>query len=73
MAIVYCAAVDCKHRNENNRCTLKKICLNEGRVHTKHQGFKQVWECKNYEQSERSKEIEEMVKWLMGVDGDGRG
>lgn len=69
MAIVYCAAVDCKHHNGKNRCVLKKICLSEGHLHTKYQGVKQVWECKNYEQSEETKMISAFLKDAMGKVG----
>lgn len=69
MAIVYCAAVDCKHHNGKNRCVLKKICLSEGHLHTKYQGVKQVWECKNYEQSEAAQKIGEILAAAIGKVG----
>ena len=72
MASVYCAAIDCKHNNKN-KCSLKKIRLNEGHVHTRCQGFKQIWECLEYEQSEESKKMDAIVRWLMHKDGDGNG
>jgi hypothetical protein len=57
MPTVYCAAVECKHHCKNNKCKAKAVTLNESWVHTVHQGFKQFWVCKQFEESEQAKEI----------------
>ena len=54
MPTVYCAAIECKH-NKNNKCKAKALTLNESHVHTIHQGFKQFWTCKQFEESEEAK------------------
>lgn len=64
MPKVWCAAIECAN-NKNNRCTAAEINLSAGHIHTVHQGFKQVWECKLYNMSQESKQIEEKIKeWL---------
>lgn len=64
MARVWCAAIECAN-NKNNRCTASEINLAEGHIHTVHQGFKQVWECRTYNMSKESKQLEDKIKeWL---------
>lgn len=69
MATVYCAAVECEH-NDRNICRAKKINLSEGRVHTAHQGFLQVWTCRQYEMSDNAKRLLEEMKRLTLEGGD---
>jgi len=69
MATVYCAAVECEH-NDRNRCNAKTISLSEGYVHTVHQGFLQVWTCRQYEMSEDAKRLLEEMKRLT-LEGGG--
>ena len=64
MPKVWCAAIECEN-NKNNQCKAAEINLSEGHIHTVHQGFKQVWECKTYNMSKESKQIEDRIKeWL---------
>ena len=56
MPKVWCAATECAN-NKNNQCKAAGINLSSGRIHTYYQGFKQVWECRNFEMSEEYKRI----------------
>ena len=69
MAKVWCAAIECEH-NKNNRCTAKEINLSEGRVHTVHEGVKQVWGCRMYNMSNESKELWAMINKALGIEVD---
>ncbi|MBQ5640476.1 MAG: hypothetical protein IIV05_01580 [Ruminococcus sp.] len=64
MARVYCAAVECRH-NIQGKCCAAEITLNEGHVHTLHQGFLHHWTCTGYEESETAKSIREFVRKFM--------
>lgn len=61
MAKVWCAEIECKH-NRNNMCRRKEVKFSAGHVHTIHQGFLHVWQCKDYELSEDAKKIMEVLK-----------
>ena len=61
MAKVHCASIDCEY-NFNTKCTAKEIQLNDGHIHTVHQGFKHMHECKTYTKSEYFKELEQFLK-----------
>jgi hypothetical protein len=61
MAKVWCATIECPN-NKNNRCTAKEINISDGHIHTVHQGFKQVWECRTHTISQESKQFEERIK-----------
>ena len=61
MIKVICASIDCEY-NHNKKCTAKEIKLNDGHIHTVHQGFKHIHECKTYEKSEYSKELEKFLE-----------
>lgn len=64
MPKVWCAAIECTN-NKNNQCKAAEINLSEGHIHTVYQGFKQMWECRSYNQSERSKKMEKLIdEWL---------
>ena len=64
MPKVWCSAIECEN-NKNNRCKAAEINLAEGYIHTVHQGFKKVWECKTYNMSKESKQLEDKIKeWL---------
>ena len=58
MSKVFCASIDCEY-NHLNKCTAKEIQLNDGHIHTVHQGFKHIHECKTYKKSEYYKELEQ--------------
>jgi hypothetical protein len=64
MTKVWCATIECEH-NKNNRCAASEINLSDGHIHTVHQGFKQVWECRTYNMSKESKQLEDRInEWL---------
>lgn len=66
MPKLVCATLECKY-NKNNRCTAKEISLSDGHIHTVHQGYKQVWECKTYEMSAEDRQLyEEMSLFMNG-------
>ena len=65
MPKVWCAAIECKN-NKNNQCTATEINLSSGNVHTYYQGFKQVWECRNFNMSEEYKRMMEEVSRIFG-------
>ena len=71
MAKVWCAAIECAN-NKNNKCKAAEIFLSEGHIHTVHQGCKQVWECRNYNMSNESKEFLAKIKEAMGRAEDGK-
>ena len=68
MAKVICAAVECRW-NDDYRCRAKGISLRDGHVHTRHQGYKHIWECKQFEMSEQAKEFMDALK-LQTKGGD---
>lgn len=61
MPKIWCAAIECKH-NKGNQCRAKEVNLTEGHLHTVHQGFKQVWGCRTYEESEDYKALRKMIE-----------
>lgn len=63
MPKVWCAQIECRH-NAGNRCKAPEINLSAGRVHTVHQGFKQIWECRSFEMSDSAKELYDRMKEL---------
>lgn len=66
MTRIKCGAVECKFNNNKNECTANSIVLNEGYYHTMNEGVKQIWTCKQYEQSDSAKRLEEAWRnyWL---------
>ena len=66
MAKVWCATLECKH-NKNNQCRAKSINLSDGHVHTVHQGYKHIWECRCYEESNRAATLRKMLNGYYGV------
>ena len=61
MSKVYCASIDCEY-NYLNVCNAEEITLNDGHIHTVHQGFKHIHECKTYEESEYYKELKQALE-----------
>lgn len=61
MSKVNCASIDCEY-NHDNKCTAKEIQLNDGHIHTIHQGFMHIHECKTYKKSQYCKEIEQALQ-----------
>lgn len=66
MAIVNCAAIECKH-NKYTVCGAERIDLNESRVHTVHNGVEQFWRCKQFELSDEAKQIQAEYAKFLGV------
>ena len=60
--MVYCYNMKCKYCNEKNKCTNKKITLNFIGINTKYQGFKELLECKSFEESEMSLKLKKILK-----------
>jgi len=69
MGEITCAAIDCKHIDDHNRCRLKKISLSEHYIHTVHEGLQHFWKCKMYEKSEETKKLERMFIECLKKDG----
>lgn len=61
MAKVWCAQIECEH-NKGNRCRASEINLSCGSIHTVHQGFKQVWECRSFQMGDESKRLYDELK-----------
>lgn len=66
MPKIVCAAIDCAYNDDNRCCTAKKVSLNEGHWHTRHEGFKQFWICKNFKKSVDAKRMERILTGMMG-------
>lgn len=58
---VICADATCKWNGDDCVCTSPKIALSWNSVWTKYQGRREFYICKNYEQSEESKIINNKV------------
>ena len=56
-----CAADDCLY-NDKHRCISKRVNLSDHSVITVHEGRQHFWRCKQYEQSEQAKEIEQQME-----------
>lgn len=65
MPKVWCAAIECEN-NKDNRCKAAEINLSEGHINTVHQGFKQVWECRNYSMGEEAKQLKALLDAAKG-------
>lgn len=61
MSKVYCASIDCEY-NYNNVCEAKVIDLSDGHIHTVHQGFKHIHECRTYKKSQYYEELEQFLQ-----------
>lgn len=59
--MVYCYDMRCKYCNSKNRCTNKRVELNFVGINTKYQGFKELLECKSYEESDLYKNAKETI------------
>ena len=66
---IICAAVDCKHNSENNRCKLDKVTLSDHYIHTVYEGRQHFLRCKQYEKSEETKRMEEKFMKLLKEQG----
>lgn len=69
MSKITCAAIDCEHIDDMNRCRLKEISLSEHYIHTVHEGLQHFWRCKMYEKSEQTKRLERMFMECIRKDG----
>lgn len=73
MPKVCCATLECKH-NKDYKCRASSISLSDGHIHTVHQGYKHIHECRTYEKSESAKALEKELQGYFGakeVGGDG--
>ena len=68
MPKVWCAAIECEH-NKNNQCKAKEINLSNGNVHTVHQGFMHIWQCRAFEMSEQAKQFRKELDKYFGSMG----
>lgn len=59
---VYCAATDCKHNGNRNRCMANCVTLSWHSVMTLWEGRQEFCRCKSYEMSDESKRICELIK-----------
>ena len=66
MPKVWCAETECEH-NKGNQCRAKEINLSAGRIHTVHEGFRQVWTCRTFQMKEEYKKMLETLTLLGGV------
>ena len=67
MSKVWCASIECKY-NKKNQCKAKEISLSDGHVHTVHQGFLQIWKCRAFEESERTKQMSADIAKYLGLE-----
>lgn len=68
MAKVWCATIECKY-NKKNQCKAKEINISDGHIHTVHQGYKQIWVCRNFTISESAMELEKFLTNARAKDG----
>lgn len=68
MPKLVCAAIECRF-NKDNLCKSGTVRLSDGHIHTVHQGYKQIWECKTYEISSEAKQISEELKSFLSGKG----
>lgn len=66
MSQITCAAIDCRHNGNKNKCLLNKVILSEAYYHTVYEGLQHFWRCKQYEKSDEMSAFEEQFKKLMG-------
>ena len=59
-----CAADDCLY-NDKHRCISKRVNLSDHSVITVHEGRQHFWRCRNYEMSERAKQVEEQMEAIL--------
>lgn len=57
MVTVVCASADCKWCDEDNYCTAGEIHLNDMSIMTLWEGRQHLWRCKQYEMSDRAKQM----------------
>ena len=55
--MVVCASADCKWCDEDNYCTAGEIHLNDMSIMTLWEGRQHLWRCKQYEMSDRAKQM----------------
>lgn len=60
-----CAAIDCKYNDDGYKCSAKRVTLSDSYIMTVHEGHQHFWRCKQYEQSERAKEIEQQMEAII--------
>ena len=64
MAKIICASVDCKYYTADG-CKSRRINLSDSHVHTVHQGFRHMWVCKNFEESEDAIAVKAYLEKVM--------
>ena len=60
-----CAAIDCKYNGDGYKCSAKRVTLSDSYILTVHEGHQHFWRCKQYEQSEQAKGIEQQMKAIL--------
>lgn len=65
-----CACLECKHNNDRYLCNADRPVFSFANILTVNNGRMDVWICKTYEMSERTKEIEEAVAYAKQKRGD---
>ena len=54
---IICANVNCKYNGFRNMCTCKQVKFGFRHLHTTNEGLVDVFECKSFEEQEKSEEI----------------
>ena len=65
MPKVVCAVLECKYNSDDNTCNAPKIFLSDHNIMTLHDGRQQFMKCKQYEESEITKQINEIISKCM--------
>ena len=68
MPKLVCAAIECRF-NKDYHCRAGTVRLSDGHIHTVHQGYKQIWECKTYEISSEAKQLSDEIKSFLDEKG----
>ena len=68
MSKVHCTSFECEY-NRDNICNAEVIRLSDGHIHTVHQGFKHIHECKTYKKSQYYEELEQFLQDLNKMKG----
>lgn len=66
MTVIKCGSVDCKHNDDSNICQKSNIALSDCYYHTVNDGLQHFWRCRQYEKSDRAKQIEKQMKEFLG-------
>ena len=65
MTKIKCPSGECKYNSKSNICQAKTISLSWQSIMTKWEGRQEYWKCKEYEPSDKYKELEQQFKKMI--------